>query len=64
MKLYRIEYDGPPDWVEAESMPQAIEKWRAWVTAHDDVDADAEPDGVTMVADSADHVDRPFVVIR
>ena len=63
MKLYRIDYDGEPDYVEAESYALAIAKWRTYVTMHDGVDVD-EPTSVVLIADSADYVDRPFVVIR
>ena len=62
MKLYRIDYHGEPDYVEAESYGLAIAKWRDYV--FDDLGADAEPTSVVLIADSADYVDRPFVVIR
>ena len=64
MKLYHIKYDGQPDYVEAVTYGEAVAKWRAYVTAHDDVSADAEPESVTLIGDSDDYADRDFVVIR
>ena len=51
MKLYRIEYDGDPDYIEAESFGAAIKVWREVIVPRDDIDPEAEPESVTLISD-------------
>ena len=51
MKLYKIDFDGESDYVEAESFTAAITIWRDYNVRVNDMDADAEPDSVTLMHD-------------
>ena len=51
MKLYRIDFDGESDYVEAESFSAAITIWRDYNVSVNDMDADAEPESVTLTHD-------------
>ena len=57
-KLYRVEFDGQPEYVEADDFRTAIDLWRAkllaeWTEdgAREEGDEEIEPDSVTLVHD-------------
>ena len=66
MRLYAIQSDGQPDYVEAESFDEAVDKWRAFIIGGPDRVSDhIDPDSVALVVDSDEYfVSRDFAVIR
>lgn len=54
MKLFRVQFDGQSDYVEAETMQKAIERWHEHSRADDpkwDDPFTPEPDGVELVSE-------------
>lgn len=53
MKLYHIQFDDQPYFVEAESLGQAVAAWRAHVAVlwGSDYDGDEEPESIALVHD-------------
>ena len=54
MKLYMIQFDAQPHYVEAESLTEAIRLWSVWLTTEDPGLLDEpefldEPESVTLV---------------
>ena len=55
MNLYRVVFDGQPDFVEAETFSRAIELWRAKLISEnepDDFEDNVEPESVELVHES------------
>ncbi len=54
MNLYIVQFDGQPDYVEAETFVEAIALWRAKLIADNDpgdFEDDVQPDSVVVVHD-------------
>lgn len=50
LHLYRVRFDGSDTFAEAGTMGAAIKVWHAYATAELDVDEDAEPEEVALLA--------------
>jgi len=53
MKLYCIQFDNQPRYVEAESFAKAVEAWRRWAAKEwgEDYDGTEEPESVALISD-------------
>lgn len=52
MALYCVQHDGQPDYVEADSMNDAIRVWRSYI-AKENNDEQFDPDSCALISDDA-----------